>query len=80
VTGVQTCALPIFFTDAIFARDFTKALVFIKPRSGGSYGEETASSFKLPAAHRPLRGDGTLGDPVTEVSLRNGAAAILMKP
>ncbi len=68
------------FTDAVFAREFTKGLVLIKPRSGGGYDDATASPVKLPAPLRPLRSDGTLGEQVTAVLLRNGEAAILMKP
>jgi hypothetical protein len=68
------------FTDAVFVREFTKALVFVKPRSVGGYGDETASPVKLPAALRPLRSDGTHGEPVTTLTLRNGEAAICVKP
>jgi hypothetical protein len=68
------------FTDAIFAREFTKALVLVKPRSVGGYDNATASPVKLPAAIRPLRADGTLGEPVTTLTLRDGEAAIFVKP
>lgn len=67
-------------TDAIFAREFTKALVLVKPRGGGSYGDETTAPVKLPATLRPLRVDGTLGEPVAKIMLRSGEAAILVKP
>jgi Carbohydrate binding domain len=68
------------YTDAVFARDFTKGLVLIKPYAGGSYGDETASLVKLPCPLRPLNTDGSLGAALAVVSLRNGEAVILLRP
>jgi hypothetical protein len=67
------------FTTRAFAREFSKGLVLVKPYDGGSYGDETASSVKLPETFRPLNADGSLGEPVTTISLRNGEGAILVR-
>ena len=66
------------FTNTIYAREFTKGLVLVKPYAGGSYGDETASPVKLPGTFRPLSADGTPGQPVTALALRNGEAVILV--
>lgn len=68
------------YTNIVFAREFTKGLVLVKPYAGGSYGDETASPVKLPSAMRPLDVNGAPGEPVTEIRLRNGEGAILVKP
>ena len=41
--------------------------------------DATATTHDLGGTYRPLRADGTLGDPVTSVSLRNGEGAILVQ-
>jgi hypothetical protein len=63
----------------VFARHYAKGLVLIKPYVGGSFGDDTATVHKLPGAFRPLRADGTVGDAVREVMLRNAEAAVLLK-
>jgi len=63
----------------VFARRYTKGLVVVKPYVGGSFGDDTATVHKLPGAFRPLSADGTVGDPVREVVLRNAEAAVLLK-
>jgi len=63
----------------VFARQYSKGLVLVKPYVGGSFGDDTATTHKLPGTFRPLRVDGTLGEPVGEVTLRNAEAAILVK-
>ncbi len=62
----------------VFARRYTKGLVLVKPYAGGSFGPETATAYHLETPLRPLRLDGTPGDPVHTVRLRNGEAAILL--
>ena len=46
-----------------------------------SYVDGTAVTIPLPTTDQwlPLQGDGTLGAPVTSVTLRNVEAAILVK-
>jgi len=63
----------------VFARSYAKGLVLVKPYVGGSFGDDTASVHRLPGAFRPLRADGTIGDAVPEVMLRNAEAAVLLK-
>jgi hypothetical protein len=63
----------------VFARRYTKGLVLVKPYVGGSFGDDTGTVHKLPGAFRPLRADGSAGDVVQEVVLRNAEAAVLLK-
>jgi len=72
-------------TYYVFAREYTDALVLFKAKPAGSpthgvYGANSETIHQLDAAYRPLKPDGTLGDPVTSVTLRNWDGAILIKP
>ncbi|HEU4643894.1 MAG TPA: hypothetical protein VFS44_15700 [Gemmatimonadaceae bacterium] len=71
-------------TYRIWARNFDRALVLVRPRIGWdtqSYGPETAVKVPLPTGvtWRPLREDGTLGEPVRSVMLSNPESAILVR-
>jgi hypothetical protein len=73
-------------TYRIYQRKFTNALVLYKPLSyaqgasaSGSLGSWTATTHYLGGTYRPLRADGTLGSPVTRITLHNGEGAILIK-
>jgi hypothetical protein len=71
----------------VYQRAFGKALVLYKPLSYAkgmwgvkpALGKESATKHALRGTYRPLRADGTLGPPVTTVTLRNGEGAILIK-
>jgi hypothetical protein len=70
----------------IFARDYDNALVLLKPLSYtraskemATLGDNTVTKHDLPGACRPLKTDGTLGEVMRSVSLRNGEGAILIK-
>jgi hypothetical protein len=67
-------------TYYLMAREYTNALVLVKFRDSASYfmyfGSETTHS--LGGTYQPLGEDGTLGGPVTEVTLFNNEAAILI--
>lgn len=68
----------------VFQRPYQDALVLYKPLSRGgsgtvSLGDETTTVHQLDNQYRPLRADGTLGEPITSVSLRNGEGAILVR-
>lgn len=70
----------------VYQRPYEKALVLYKPLSFGGWsgpkatlGDETATRHDLQGTYRPLRADGTLGDPLTRIDLRNGEGAILVK-
>jgi len=70
----------------VYVRDYERALVIYKPVSyqKGVYtpvpiGDETATVHKLRSAHIPLGADGKLGDATSEIKLRNGEGAILIK-
>ncbi len=63
----------------VFARNYSKGLVLVKPYVGGSFGDDTATVHKLLESLRPLRADGTVDDPVREVVLRNAEAVVLLK-
>jgi hypothetical protein len=73
-------------TYRVYQRSYTKALVLFKPLSygkgvkeGGPAGDESVTKHDLGGSYRPVRADGTLGEPVTSISLRNGEGAILIK-
>lgn len=71
----------------VYQRPYERALVLYKPlahkegdwKTQAALGDETATAHDLGGTYRPLRGDGSLGEPVTRVSLRNGEGAILIK-
>jgi hypothetical protein len=70
----------------VYQRTYSKALVIYKPLSFGGWRgpqptnrDNTATTHKLSAAYQPLRADGSLGEPITSLSLRNGEGAILVK-
>lgn len=65
--------------EPVFAREYTKGLVLVKPYVGGSFGDDTVTTHQLPGTFRPIRADGTLGDSVSSVALRNAEAVILVK-
>ncbi len=72
-------------TYRLYERDFGNALVLYKPlssapgRAPGGVGDATATTHQLGATYRPLGADGTLGAPVTSVTLRNGEGAVLVR-
>ncbi len=73
-------------TYRVYARQYGNALVLYKPLSStangsasGSLSDGTATTFALGGTYRPLQADGTLGAPITSVSLRNGEGAILIR-
>ena len=63
----------------VFAREYTRALVLTKPSCSGKWDASTATEHKLPGAFRPLLADGSLGEPLTTISLRSGEGAILLR-
>ncbi len=63
----------------VLARQFENALVLVKPFAGGTFGDESGTQHRLPAAMRPLSADGSVGQPIEEVMLRSGEAAILAR-
>ena len=74
-------------TYRVYQRRYEKAWVLFKPLSyvrGGwrekvSTGDDSATHHPLGGQYRPLHADGTLGDRVDTISLRNGEGAILIK-
>jgi hypothetical protein len=68
----------------VYQRHYTNALVLYKPLSSSSGGgtgtlaDTTATVHQLGRTYRPLQADGTLGAPVTSISLRNGEGAVLI--
>lgn len=75
---------PLGQTYNVYTRDMDKALVIMRVNQGWgshSYTDATAVTIPLPATDQwvPLNADGTLGSPVTSVTLRNVEAAILLK-
>jgi hypothetical protein len=70
-------------TYHVYARPYSNALVLYKPLSQGNrtgtLADNTATTIALGGTYEPLQADGTLGAPITSVSLRNGEGAILVK-
>ncbi|MFL5244723.1 MAG: hypothetical protein ACJ8FY_21685 [Gemmataceae bacterium] len=73
-------------TYRVYQRSYTNALVLYKPlsfassaTSPASLGTDSATVHNLGGTYRPLHADGTLGAPITRISLRNGEGAILIK-
>lgn len=66
----------------IWARDFDHAYVIVRPSVDWhkqTYADSTGIAVPLPSPMRPLHRDGTLGPPVSSVTLRDVEAAILFK-
>jgi hypothetical protein len=68
----------------IYSRQYQNALVLYKPVSytrgvSGKTTDDTATTHYLGGTYREVRADGTLGQLVTHVSLRNGEGVILAK-
>ncbi len=75
---------PLGQTYAVYTRDMDRALVVMRINQGWgahSYVDGTAVTIPLPSTDQwlPLNADGTLGLPVTSITLRNVEAAILVK-
>jgi len=69
----------------IYQREYDNALVLYKPLSyalgkgTGSTADNTATTHQLKGSYRVLAANGTLGPPVTTITLRNGEGAVLIK-
>jgi hypothetical protein len=75
---------PLGQSYGVFTRELDRALVVVRVNQGwGShtYADGTAVTIPLPSTDQwvPLNADGTLGSPVTSITLRNVEAAILIK-
>jgi hypothetical protein len=75
---------PLGQAYVVYTRDMDRALVIMRVNQGWgshSYSDGTAVTIPLPVTDQwvPLNADGTLGSPVTSVTLRNVEAAILIK-
>ena len=71
-------------TYRLYQRSYTNALVLYKPLSygngvTGTLADGTATTHDLGGTYYPLQADGTLGAPVTSITLRNGEGAVLIK-
>lgn len=73
----------------IFAREYSNALILTKPLpyglwqgkwQTGSPSVATTTTHPLSGTYRILNADGTLSDPVNQVTLRNNEGVILIKP
>jgi hypothetical protein len=68
----------------VYARKYTNALVLYKPLSytrgtAGTLADNTATTHVLGGTYRVVNADGTLGPPITRITLRNGEGVILAK-
>jgi hypothetical protein len=73
----------------VYRRDFSKAVVLYKPLSFSTFQNKNpqpfgplddsgATTHDLGGSYRPLNADGTLGEAITTIRLRNGEGAILV--
>jgi hypothetical protein len=74
------------YSYRVYGRQYSNALVLYKPLSStandaglGLLSSNTATSLPLYGTYRVLQADGTLGPPITSISLRNGEGAILAR-
>jgi len=70
--------------DAVYAREYTKGLILMRLKyiySGisDSVYENSSEIVELPGVYRVLNYDGTLGPPITQVSIKGGEGIILVK-
>jgi hypothetical protein len=68
----------------IYQREYDNALVLYKPLSytrgtTGTTIDRTATTHELGGTYRVLNSNGTVGEAVTRITLRNGEGAILVK-
>ena len=71
-------------TYKVYGREYGHALVLYKPLSytrgvSGTTAANTATTHKLDGWYRSVRADGSFGQPVRQVSLRNGEGAVLVR-
>lgn len=68
-------------TYTVFARQYTKGLVLLKMTSKydlADTGDASATTHPLPGVYRRVNWDGTLSEPITEITLRGMEGAILV--
>jgi len=66
-------------TYHVWARRFTNALVLVKMLPAGSTTDDTSiTTHTLDGTYVPLNVDGTVGTPITQASIRNNEALILI--
>jgi hypothetical protein len=72
-------------TYKVYGREYDNALTLFKPRSytlgkgTGTSDDATATTHQLNGQYRQLYSDGSLGQVVTSVRLRNGEGVVLVK-
>ena len=67
----------------VYAREYSDGLVLLKPKSGNdparsTFADNTATTHDLGGWYQLVHDDGTLGPPVSSVTLRNGEAAVFV--
>jgi hypothetical protein len=73
---------PLGNTYTVTARDYEGGMAVVRNRGGFSEGiePETAVAVPLPRPLTPVFPSGDRGNPVEEITLRNGQSAILLEP
>jgi hypothetical protein len=72
-------------TYKVFSRTYDNGLVLYKPLSyaqgvgTGTINPQTATTHQLGGKYRQVNADGTLGPVISQVTLRNGEGAVLVK-
>jgi hypothetical protein len=63
----------------VYGRRFTNALVLVKLLPAGSTTDNLSiTTHTLDGTYAPLQADGNIGAPVTQASIRNNEALILI--
>jgi hypothetical protein len=69
----------------VYGREYDNALVLHKPRSyalgkgTGTADDATSTTHQLNGRYRQLYSDGSLGQVVTSIRLKNGEGVVLVK-
>lgn len=67
-------------TAWLFRREFERGLVLLRPNGASDFGDRTALPIELPGRYRRIRADGKVNEAVDHLTLREGEAALLLKP
>ncbi len=68
-------------TYTVFARKYTKGLVLLKMTSNyesADVGDTSATTHTLPGVYRRVNWDGTLSEPITQITLKGMEGAVLV--
>ena len=65
--------------ERVYARDYSKALILVKPNCSGIFDSSTVTIHSLNGSYRFPKSDGSLVEYISKIALRNSEAVILIK-